>query len=383
MTIAPSRAAGLDDVTTVFRETLWLPNLDTLHVTLATVVANRMTGDPVWLMLVGPSASGKTETVEALGELPEVHWVSTTTKGGLLSGAAGEGGTGGLLCEVGNRGLLIFKDFTSVLSEHASTRNEVLAILREVYDGRLDRAVGTGGGAVLKWRGHVGCIACTTQAVDQMSMAAFGERWVRWRLPATSHDDRFLAGVTALENQGRQRQQRAHRQRVVAEFMARLAIPDQPPALTSHEQERLGLLADLGTRCRSEVTRDGRTGDRIEQVPDPEELPRLVSQLAQISAGLTVIGVKDSECWRLLVGCALGGMVAQRRWAIECLLDAPNGHTTATVAGRAGLPRTSMHRHLEDLTALRVLDKIEGPPEMWLPSEWLRDRWAAVNGEGL
>ncbi|MBF6556975.1 MAG: helix-turn-helix domain-containing protein [Acidimicrobiales bacterium] len=383
MTVAPPEAIALNDVVTAHQETLWMPDPSTLLVTLATVVGNRMAGDPIWLMLIGAPSSGKTEIVESFAELPEVHWLSSTTKAGLLSGAVGEGGTGGLLCTIGDRGLLIIKDFTTILSEHSSTRNEVLAIFREMFEGKFDRAVGTGGGVVLRWRGHVGCIACTTQAVDQVSMAAFGERWVRWRLPATSHDDRFLAGLTALENQGKQQDQRAKRQRVVADFLANLAIPDLPPPLTSREQERLGLLADLGTRCRSEVTRDGGSGDRIELIPDPEELPRLISELAQLSAGLTVIGVGDEDRWRLLVGCALGGMESLRRQAVDILLGAPNGHTTATIAARAGLPRTSMHRHLENLTALGVLDRIDGPPEIWFTSDWLRDRWTAVSGEGL
>jgi hypothetical protein len=39
-------------------------------------------------------------------------------------------------------------DFTSILSQNRDTRGQVLAALREVYDGSWDRPVGADGGKV-------------------------------------------------------------------------------------------------------------------------------------------------------------------------------------------------------------------------------------------
>ena len=369
---------ALVDVDRVFQRTLHMPDLGALHVVLATVAANRMAGEPVWLLVIGPPASAKTETVETLADLPETVTLSTTTKAGLLSGSTEHGGTGGVLKEGGERFLLVVKDFTTIVSEHASTRTEVLAIMREIFDGRVERAVGSGGGRRLKWRGHAGCIACATEAVDTVDMANFGERWVRYRLPASGDDDRFVTGLVALGNLGRQREQREERVRVVSAFFSDLALPEHPPALSTDEEDRLIELADLGTRCRSGVVWGGGHHDEILQVPQPEEVPRLVGELGQLSAGLSVIGVDDAERWRLVTKCALDGMASLRRKVIDVLLAAHFDSATATVAGRCRLPQTTARRHLQELVALGIAEQTGEGPERWRAAEWLVGRWAEV-----
>ena len=369
---------SLAQVVDTWQRTLHVPDPGALLVVLATIVANRMDLDPVWLMLIGPPSSGKTEIVEALAELPEVHTVSTVTRAGLLAGSPSKNGTGGLLRELGDRGMIIFKDLTTLLSEHASTRNEVFGIMREVHDGRVSRALGSGSGQHLKWRGHVGCIACVTDAIDSHDMAAFGERWLRYRLAQLGPDDRFLAGLSAFNNRARQRQNRETRRRVVESFLSGLELPAEPPALRDAEVDRLIVLTDIGTRCRSAVERSGGHHDEITLVPPPEELPRLMGALSNVSAGLTVIGVADEQRWRLLVKCALDGIHALRRRVLEVLVDEEADLATSTVAGRCGLPHTTARRHLENLTALGVLDRMGEGPERWAVSAWLRERWWAT-----
>lgn len=365
----------LRDVDEAFQKTLHMPDLGALHVVLATLAANRMEGTPVWLLLIGPPASAKTETVETLCDLPDVFTLSTTTKAGLLSGSSEQGGTGGVLMEAGSSFVLVLKDFTTICSEHASTRGEVLAIFRELFDGRFERAVGTGGGRMLKWRGRAGCIACATEAIDTVDMANFGERWVRYRLPASSPDNRFLTGLVALESLGHEPEHRSRRRRAVTAFFAGLDLPERPPVLSSSEQDRLIQLADLATRCRSGVVWGGPHGDEMLQVPQPEEVPRLVAELGQLAAGLNAIGVSDPERWRLLEKCALDAMSAMRRKVLQTLVASELDCTTATIAGRCRLPQTTARRHLQELAALGLCDLTGDRPERWCVSGWLAERW--------
>lgn len=48
--------------------------------------------------------------------------------------------------------MLVIKDFTTILSMDRNVRAEVMAALREVYDGRYQRNVGTDGGKTLTWK---------------------------------------------------------------------------------------------------------------------------------------------------------------------------------------------------------------------------------------
>jgi hypothetical protein len=68
-----------------------------------------------------------------------VHPAVTITEAALLSGTPkkemASGAKGGLLREIGPAGIIVAKDFGSVLSMHRGARSTVLAALREVYDG--------------------------------------------------------------------------------------------------------------------------------------------------------------------------------------------------------------------------------------------------------
>src|SRR5664279_969372 len=69
----------------------------------------------------------------------------------------------GLPRVLGARGVMVVKDYTTILSMSGDARAEVLAAMREVYDGSWTRNVGTDGGRSLEWRGRIAVVvACTT-----------------------------------------------------------------------------------------------------------------------------------------------------------------------------------------------------------------------------
>ena len=374
---------GLEGIVECFQRTMWLPDPGIVTVVLAAVAANRLPGDPVWLLVVGPPSSGKTEALGALYDLPECHLVSSLTEAGLLSGSLSkdEEATGGLLLELGDRGLLVAPDFGTVLTEHAATRNRLFACLREVYDGRFVRRLGAAGGGTFAWRGHAGLVGASTEAIDTPSidLGILGERFVYYRVPRSTPDDDFIACQVAAENAGHQPEIRAERASAVAAFFEALVVPEDLPVLATAEHDRLSMLATLGARLRSPVVRDGYSRT-IETVPGHERPMRLFAQLRQLHAGMTVIGTPSTELWRLLAQVALGGTHPGRRAIVENLLLRPGVHATSSVAGYCGLPNTTARRHLEDLVAHGVLVRTCSDPELWEASEWLTESWWAVSG---
>jgi len=110
---------------------------------LAAAAAERLAGDPLWLLVISGPGNTKTETVQALSGAG-AHVSSTiSSEGALLSASPRKSraktATGGLLRKIGDRGILVIKDVTSILSADRNTRAGVLAALREVYDGRWQR----------------------------------------------------------------------------------------------------------------------------------------------------------------------------------------------------------------------------------------------------
>jgi hypothetical protein len=229
----------------VFKGWLHLDDLGGVYAVLGTVAANRMRGDPVWLLVIGPPSSGKTELVCSLVNLSEVHFAALVTEAALLSGTAKKeraaDATGGLLRQVGKAGILVSKDFTSTLAQQRDTRAAALAALREVYDGHWSRPVGTEGGKVLRWSGKLGLVAGCTPAIDSYHgiLSALGDRFVLYRLPAT---DAKQQGTIALERDDDQ-QMRDELADAVGKLFAATTLPEKPPKLDGAERDRMVALA--------------------------------------------------------------------------------------------------------------------------------------------
>ena len=212
------------DVRQVFERWLHLPDLGPVYVTLAAAAAHRVDGDPAWVMVVGPAGGGKTEVLNSLSGLSDVHAAATLTEASLLSGTAKKekaaDAKGGLLREIGDSGILVCKDFGSILSMHREERARVLAALREVYDGEWNRRLGVDGGRMLAWAGKLTLVAGSTPAIDQHHavMASLGERFVMYRLAV---DDADQHARRSLSHTGKEKQMRAELREAVVGLLRR------------------------------------------------------------------------------------------------------------------------------------------------------------------
>ena len=93
----------------------WL-ELDDDHlpvVVLATAFANWIHGDPVWLLMVAPSSSGKSQFISALNGIDQVYPLSKLTARTFVSGLKSEGEKLSLLeyLSAERKNILTLKDF--------------------------------------------------------------------------------------------------------------------------------------------------------------------------------------------------------------------------------------------------------------------------------
>src|SRR5262249_17979351 len=135
----PGPPLPIDKTLEVFEHWLLLKDRTPVLAALGAIAANYLEGDPVWRGIIAPPSSAKTEILNAPASLPHVVQAATVTPAGLLSGTPKKqyaaGARGGLLRQIGDFGIIVLKDFGSVLSMHPETKAETLAALREVYDG--------------------------------------------------------------------------------------------------------------------------------------------------------------------------------------------------------------------------------------------------------
>lgn len=370
---APTDISGqrLAEVRKVYSK--WLGaeyDLGALDVVLCAAAAEQLAGDPPWLLVVGGSGAAKTETIAPL-KAAGAHLVSTISgEAALLSGTAekerAKDATGGLLRKIGSQGLLVIKDFTSILSMNRDTRALILAALREIHDGRWSRDIGGEGGKTLTWHGRLVVIgACTTvwdSAHQVISM--MGDRFllVRPRL-----DDRRSAGRMAMSNVSTETTMREELADTVGKLLDTIG-PTGTIKLTRDETEAVLDLADLISRARSPVERDYK-GEPL--FAHALEAPtRLAKQLVQLARGGLALGMDREDAMSVVERCAADTMPPMRR---DVLLDvAANPDTpTAEVVRRLQVPRKTVDRLLQELQLLGLLtvDSIEhGEHIRWIYS---------------
>ncbi len=372
---APVEPCALADVEAIWQRWMAGGDLYPLHVALGTYAANCLPGDPVWSMLVGGSGSGKTEAVQSLARLPDVRLASTISgEAALLSATPrrerSNGSTGGLLRAIGDHGVLALKDFTTILATHRDRRGEILAALREVYDGEWHREVGAEGGRSLHWKGKVGCVTGCTTAIDTAYavVAALGTRFLLARMPVVDRRQQARQSMVQAGREGEMRQQLAA---AVAGLFAE--GPPRPPAeLTEEVVAPLVEVSNLVALARSPVERDAR--HEIELVPDPEAPTRLAKALAMLYRGLTSVGLVSEDARNLVLRVGLDCVPKLRRLILLALVNADNP-TTSEIAGLVDHPTITTRRALEDLAAHGVVVRTpaakRGLSDRWsLPPSW-------------
>jgi hypothetical protein len=355
----------LSDVYATFRQYFHLPDTGVIDVCFGTYAANWLSGDPTWMHIIGPPSGGKTEPAMAMRRLEKVRIVSTMTEAALLSGTAtkdkAKDAKGGLLKEIGKFGILVCKDFTSILSMRYEQRSVLLGHLRDIYDGHMDRKVGTDGGRSLFWEGKLGFLAVCTDAIDSHHavMAAMGHRFLFYRLPEATKEDRQAQARMALKARGREEAIRAELSDLVRRFFAAIDMPEELPDLSESDEYFLVTLADFTTQCRSAVERDGYRRE-IELIHGAELPARLVKALAHLHEAFRLIGVPDQRSRQLLAKIALDSIPKVRLLLLDKLAGIPGETLTRDLGSAIGYPTETARRALEDLMAQHVVERSGG-----------------------
>jgi hypothetical protein len=168
-----------------------------LKVGLATVIANRckIGGNPVWMTLIGPSSSGKSQLLDPIVMTGRGAFDESTGKRGkdfivnvddmtantLLSGAKGEGYS--LLSKDFTLGMFAMTDLTVLISKDPTERGQILAQFRKIYDGGFNKNTGNQKEAS-EWEGYIGFISGSTPSIYSFleEVGDMGERFLSYRM---------------------------------------------------------------------------------------------------------------------------------------------------------------------------------------------------------
>jgi len=286
---------------------LKLASYTPLDVIFGTIFANRIDGDPVWTFIIAPPSGSKTELLMTLNGSPEIETTTTLTAPALISGIKfPEGQDPSLLVKVNGR-MLVIKDFTTILTMNTGARDEVFGVLRDVYDGYVEKFFGTG--IKKSYKSKFGILAGVTPAIDAVSAqhSALGERFLKFRLDRYETDAGEKAKIKrALGNVGQETKMRAELQ-ALAKRMLKKQLPKELPALPEEMLERVTAIAMFTAYLRGAVMKDPYSGEML-CLPVREVGTRLAKQMVKLGVGISVFRDKqviDEETLAILKLVAL------------------------------------------------------------------------------
>lgn len=330
---------------------------------LAAYLANMLPGEPIWMIIVGPASSGKTATLDLIRGLDYIHEVSALTEAALLSGAPakerGAGATGGLLSQIGPFGIILCKDFTTILSSSRDSLQSVLAAFREMYDGHYSRTLGVDGGKTFSWSGKIGFVGAATEVIDskQDTRQQMGERFIMLR-PESDMANSYQIAQRALRSNASDAVGIDELKKLTETLTGFYKMPDSLPDLPQEVVDHLASLAFVITRARSTTERHNFTRE-IENIPQPEEPARLSKQLRMMFFGYLAIGCTDEEALERVTKLALDSMPMSRKRLLLKLYESNGTPLTRELAEVLGGASKTAIRHLEDLVAYGLVRRID------------------------
>lgn len=367
------------------RKWMLVADVAVLKLLPALYIANALPGrDAVWVMVIGPSGGGKTELLGSLLDMPLMYPISLLTPNTFLSGFPGKGDTS-LLPKLTGK-IMIFKDWTSILSMNKDARNEIMGQLREIYDGHMKKPFGNG--RVAEWSGKVGLIAGVTGAIDiaQQMHTTLGERFIHYRIEMP---DRLDAARRCLQNGKDVERMRKEMKDAMYAFMKGMDTATEVPDLPEEAKESLVRVANLATMARSGVIRDFGMKKEVMYVPSAEMPTRIVQQLSTIATALMIVGggkfdpVVDGN---ILTKIALDSIPQTNRMVMEVMANR-SMMPTSKIATRLGYPTGPIKMYLENLALLGVCtrhkaDEVEGEgnADKWEMKQEFKDIICAALG---
>ncbi len=342
------------------------------RITLASVIVTRLQiSDPIWLIIIGASSSGKSQVLRpiALTDSKFIHRVDDLTENTLLSGSMVKKGEANisLLQRIGKIGILVISDLTTIFSKSSETRNTILGQLRMVYDGEMTKY--TGNRALpIKWKGAIGILSGSTPSIytEFEEVADMGERFIYYRMKPYNIKK---ATERSLE-----------RKLYGSELDTKLSLEyskyikdvvsscNDLPEITDDIRKRIMNIAIFAEKLRAPIHYD-RFEKAIDKIPVPAMPMRVALQLLAITKGLMVMRRHDSKqhVWEMneedmqyVEWCAYSLANEERRACLREIAQVSfeDSTTAQNIADKVGLSTSVISMNLQHLAAVGVLKRM-------------------------
>lgn len=333
-----------------------------LRVIFAVVLSNQIKGDPLWLHVVSPPGTAKTELLMPLSGCASCYFASTLTSHSLVSGFVAQGGTDPSLLPKLDGKTFVLKDWTEILNMPKVEKDQIYGTLRGAYDGSVEKLFGNGLNRSYKVRFNM--ISGVTHSVFGERSASLGERFLLFHLVkgvGFSAKDSIRA---AIRNVGKEGSVRVELQDIVRSFVEVKVNPDEVPAMPEWMEDRIIALSSIVAILRATVEKTYNTGsEKILYRPQHEMGTRLAKQLSKLAYGLSLVNnppALDEPEYEIVCRVALDTCVG---FNLECIghLVEHGGTAIEDLCNALSLPMSTLRDQLDDMAMLGAIRKEKIP----------------------
>lgn len=339
------------DVIKTFSKWLYMKYHEPIEVAFGAFLANRLSGDPLWLFIVAPPGGSKTEILMSVADAPLIFTTTSLTPHALISGANFGGRDPSLIPKLDGK-VLVVKDFTTILSMNTIARDEIFGVLRDAYDGQIQKQFGNG--IYRKYKSKFGIVAGVTPAIEglQALNASLGERFLKYRI---KHVGGRQAVRRALDNVSLGDEMRKELSEIgtkALDFKVSVT-PNLPPEM----RDKIVLLAEWVAKLRGVVTREKYTGQVVYK-PMAEVGTRLAKQLCKLAFGISIFKREDNistETYKTIASVAVDTIPDRVEDVVHKLFIHDGEGRTKEIASWSRLPEGTVRYLLQDLELLKII----------------------------
>jgi energy-coupling factor transporter ATP-binding protein EcfA2 len=394
--IRPRTNPSFEDTLQVFRKWLRMSkDLEEALLTLfAVVLSNQITGDPLWLFLVGPPGSGKSELLVSMmrvAETGDVFFQSSVSAKQLISGwkDTRNGSDPSMIPRMLGK-TTVFKDWTEMLSGNQQAMEETYSILRGAYDGHVFKPFGNG--VTREYHGHFSLLAGVTNIIHGHSTVALGERFLKFQLSPMNMQSTKSVLDAALRGVAHEKAKNEALQEATLRFLDR-DVPTLSIERTIPEKywSRIIALAEIVSILRHVVTRDFHDDIKFHQ--SPEVGTRLVKQLGKLAMAVVyTLGQKqlDERSYGIVERVAFDTAIGFNLDIVQAAMElGGENFTVGELAHQSSLPEHTVRRRIDDMILTKVIFRDQrvatergAPKWTYKLSKRIRKLWAEARVTG-
>lgn len=318
-----------------------------LRILYGAILANQYEGIPVWILLLGPAGSGKTEMLGSFSKSEKVIMSSQMTPNALISG---KGSENSLLCKLDKK-ILIIKDLSTITEQHSDDRNKLFSILRDAFDGYYRRDMGDGD--PVEFRGKFGILAAGTLAVEagRKMESILGERFLYVRMKA----NREAILDTVLRNASKKDEMHEEIRHAAADFVDRWQPPSSGRTLPGVVVTMAREAAKALVVARTSILRDPYSKEVAFPADVGESPTRVYEQMILLLSAMRYLGADKDELVATVRRLLLDSIPYVRLRVLEAI--SIGKREIAEITAEIKMSRAYSGRLIEDMVSLGIIEK--------------------------